>query len=78
VVGIADDRLVGMCAPASALGDDAGRSCRHGDRGRLLHVERVASHPTAADARAYLGSWIEFNCTPGPWTVEVEAQESDA
>jgi hypothetical protein len=52
--------LVGLCVPATALGADAGRSCRHGDRGRLLHVERVASHPTAADARAYFDSWTEF------------------
>lgn len=27
--------------------------CRHGDRGRLLHSVRVASYPTAPDARAY-------------------------
>ena len=39
---------------------DSDQSCRHGDRGRLLGFERVASHPTAADARAYLDSWIEF------------------
>ena len=35
------------------------QSCRHGDRGHLLRFERVASHPTAADARAYFDSWIE-------------------
>jgi hypothetical protein len=37
-----------------------GASCGHGDRGRLLRFERVASHPTAADARSYFGEWIEF------------------
>jgi hypothetical protein len=26
----------------------------------LLGFERVASYPTAADARAYLDSWVEF------------------
>ena len=30
----------------------ADRSCRHGDGGRLLGVDRVASRPAAADARA--------------------------
>jgi len=44
----------------SAPSGDSGRSCRHGDRGRLLRFDRVASHPTAADARAYFDSWIEF------------------
>ena len=45
---------------ASAPGGDSSRSCRHGDRGRLLRFQRVASHPTAADARAYFDSWVEF------------------
>jgi len=44
----------------AASGGDASRSCRRGDRGRLLGFERVASHPTAADARAYFDSWVEF------------------
>jgi hypothetical protein len=44
----------------SALRGDSSKSCRHGDRGRLLRFDRVASHPTAADARAYFDSWIEF------------------
>jgi hypothetical protein len=39
---------------------DSSRSCRHGDRGRLLRFERVASHPTAADARAHFDAWVEF------------------
>jgi hypothetical protein len=45
---------------ASDSGGNLSRRCRHGDRGRLLGFERVASHPTAADARAYLDAWIEF------------------
>src|SRR5687768_804740 len=40
--------------PASDPGGDPGQRCRHGDRGRLLGFDRVASRPTAADARAYL------------------------
>jgi fermentation-respiration switch protein FrsA (DUF1100 family) len=52
--------LIGVCGQTSALGGDSSRPCRHGDRGRLLDFERVASHPTAADARAYFDSWIEF------------------
>ena len=35
-------------------------SCREGDRGRLLHYERVASYPTAESARAYFFEWIAF------------------
>ncbi|HSF01988.1 MAG TPA: hypothetical protein VLA62_03185, partial [Solirubrobacterales bacterium] len=50
--------LIGVgAAPATS---ESSESCRHGDRGRLLRFERVASHPTAADARAYFDSWIEF------------------
>ncbi len=45
---------------AHAASADSSRSCRGGDRGRLLGFERVASHPTAADARAYFDSWVEF------------------
>ena len=58
----ADDggRARDVGGPVSALSGASSRSCRHGDRGRLLRFERVASHPTAADARAYLDSWIEF------------------
>jgi hypothetical protein len=56
--------LLGLLGPgvAHAASDDGdqGQRCRRGDRGRLLHVERVASHPTAADARAYLDAWVEF------------------
>ena len=46
--------------PASGPGGDSSRRCGHGDRGRLLGFDRVASHPTAADARAYFDAWIEF------------------
>jgi hypothetical protein len=46
--------------PASGPGGDPGQRCRHGDRGRLLGFDRMASRPTAADARAYLDAWIEF------------------
>jgi hypothetical protein len=56
--------LLGLLSPgiAAAASDDgdSGRACRQGDRGRLLRFERVASHPTAADARAYFDSWVEF------------------
>ena len=53
-------RLKDTGVRASDSGGDSSRRCRHGDRGRLLGFERVASHPTAADARAYFDSWIEF------------------
>ena len=35
-------------------------SCGHGDRGRLIRYERVASHPTADSVRAYFDEWIGF------------------
>ena len=35
-------------------------SCRSGDRGRPLDVERVASHPTAASVRDYFDEWVAF------------------
>ncbi|HEU4391506.1 MAG TPA: hypothetical protein VFV34_27195 [Blastocatellia bacterium] len=44
-------------ASANASGQS---SCRQGDRGRLIRYERVASHPTAASARAYFDEWIAF------------------
>jgi hypothetical protein len=56
--------MLGLLGPgvAHAASDDGdqGQRCRRGDRGRLLGFERVASHPTAADARAYFDAWIEF------------------
>ena len=51
---------IAQAAGGDGAGGDASRSCRRGDRGRLLGFERVASHPTAADARAYFDSWVEF------------------
>ena len=35
-------------------------ACRQGDRGRLIRFERVASFPTAADARAHFTEWIAY------------------
>jgi hypothetical protein len=49
-----------VISAGTAAADDSGPSCRHGDRGRLLRFERVASRPTAADARVYFDSWVEF------------------
>ena len=34
--------------------------CGHGDRGRLIGYERVASHPTADSVRAYFDEWVAF------------------
>jgi pimeloyl-ACP methyl ester carboxylesterase len=49
---------------ATAAGVDASsaghRSCRQGDRGRLIGYEKVASHPTPLDARAHFEEWIAF------------------
>jgi pimeloyl-ACP methyl ester carboxylesterase len=36
------------------------RSCQQGDRGRLIGYEKVASYPTAQDARAHFDEWIAF------------------
>jgi hypothetical protein len=62
-----DDRAENLGLQRSALGKDADTtsagghpSCRPGDRGRLIRYERVASHPTAADVRAYFDEWIAF------------------
>ena len=57
--------LLGVLGPGVAHGSGGGpnrpsQPCRHGDRGRLLGFERVASHPTAADAQAYSEAWVEF------------------
>jgi acetyl esterase/lipase len=57
--------ILGLSAPArvSISAQPVGSSsspCRQGDRGRLLRAERVASYPTAFDARAYYNAWIEF------------------
>ena len=39
---------------------DARSSCRAGDRGQPIVVERVASRPTAASVRDYFDEWIAF------------------
>jgi fermentation-respiration switch protein FrsA (DUF1100 family) len=39
---------------------NARSTCRAGDRGRLMAVERVASHPTAASVRDYFDEWVAF------------------
>jgi hypothetical protein len=54
--------LVAALSPgmANASGGSSSQPCRHGDRGRLLGFERVASYPAAADAQAYFDAWIEF------------------
>ncbi len=39
---------------------DAGGACRPGDRGRVVDVRRVASHPTPESARRYFDEWIAF------------------
>ena len=49
--------VLGLLGPGVAEAADDDRTCRPGDRGRLLRFERVASHPTAADARAYIYQW---------------------
>ena len=49
-----------LLGPGVAEAGDDDPACRPGDRGRLLRFERVASHPTAADARAYFEEWAEF------------------
>jgi hypothetical protein len=52
--------VLGVLAPGIAEAADDHPTCRKGDRGRLLGFERVASHPTAADARAYFDEWVGF------------------
>jgi hypothetical protein len=53
--------LSALAQPVPVSKGGAGdQSCRHGDRGRLLRVERIASYPTASDARAYYDAWIDF------------------
>jgi hypothetical protein len=60
VPGVLAIVTLGLIGGGAAAANDSSQSCRHGDRGRLLRFERVASHPTAADARAYFDSWVEF------------------
>ena len=54
--------LLGALSPglANASSGSSSQPCRHGDRGRLLGFERVASYPTAPDAQAYFDAWVEF------------------
>src|SRR5215470_11861296 len=61
------DRVGNLGLRRSALGQDADAArtgdhspCRQGDRGRLIHYERVASHPTPASVRDYFDEWIAF------------------
>jgi hypothetical protein len=60
LLGLLSPGIARPAAADGAGGGAVGASCRGGDRGRLLGFERVASHPTAADARAYFDSWVEF------------------
>ncbi len=62
-----DDRAGNPRLQRSALIQDADiasagghRSCRRGDRGRLIRYEKVASYPTAASVRDYFDEWIAF------------------
>ncbi len=52
--------VIGAGGLHAASGSGSNPLCRHGDRGRLLGFDRVASHPSAADARAYFDEWIAF------------------
>ena len=52
--------LVGMTVGILGTAQAARPTCRHGDGGRLLRFELVASHRTAADARAYFDEWAAF------------------
>ena len=55
--------VVALAWAATATADAAGtanRPCRQGDRGRLIHYEKVGSYPTAHDARAHFDDWIAF------------------
>ena len=36
------------------------RSCRQGDRGRLIGYEKVGAYATPEDARAHFETWIAF------------------
>ena len=55
--------MVALTCAAAAIADAAApgnQFCRHGDRGRLLGYQRVASYPTPHDARAHFDEWIAF------------------
>ena len=60
---IAGAMLLSAIPAWSGVPDDAAvtqGACRQGDGGRLIRFERVASHPTPDDARAYFYEWIAF------------------
>ena len=59
--------LVAVAIPLTSTGTAATgataaahRSCRQGDRGRLLDFDKVAAYPTPDDARAHFEEWIAF------------------
>ena len=55
--------MIALTCAAAAIADAAAPGnhfCRHGDRGRLLDYQRVASYPTPHDARAHFDEWIAF------------------
>ena len=55
--------IIALICAAAAIADAAppgNQFCRHGDRGRLLGYQRVASYPTPHDARAHFDEWIAF------------------
>ena len=54
---------IALTCAAAAIADAAppvNRSCRQGDRGRLIGYEQVGSYPTPHDARAHFEEWIAF------------------
>jgi hypothetical protein len=54
--------VIALTVAVAAIADAApgNHFCRHGDRGRLLDYQRVASYPTPHDARAHFDAWIAF------------------
>src|SRR5438067_1550127 len=49
-----------LLATAPHAAAEPAPTCRHGDGGRLIRYEKVASYPTPASARAYFDEWIAF------------------
>ena len=55
--------MIALTCAAAAIADatpPVNQFCRHGDRGRLLGYQKVASYPTPHDARAHFDEWIAF------------------
>jgi hypothetical protein len=52
--------VVLILAPLSETSAAPAATCQRGDRGRLLHYDRVASYPTAASVRRYFDEWVAF------------------